>query len=147
MKVKVLLPFDLSEKVIQQIREHMHKIALALKTVGLVNIQFAIKDEVVYVIEANPRASRTVPFVAKAYGEPYVNWATKVMLGAKLKDFQFKPRLDGYAIGARLQLRQVPQRGQEPRARDRAPAGDLFHQGPEGSVLPAGVWGEEYVLE
>jgi carbamoyl-phosphate synthase large subunit len=94
----VLPPFDLSEKVIQQIREHTHKIALALKTVGLVNIQFAIKDEVVYVIEANPRASRTVPFIAKAYGEPYVNWATKVMLGARLKDFQFKPRLDGYAI-------------------------------------------------
>jgi carbamoyl-phosphate synthase large subunit len=94
----VLPPFDLSDKVIQQIREHTHKIALALKTVGLVNIQFAIKDEVVYVIEANPRASRTVPFIAKAYGEPYVNWATKVMLGAKLKDFQFKPRLDGYAI-------------------------------------------------
>ncbi len=65
---------------------------------GLVNIQFAVKDEVVYVIEANPRASRTVPFIAKAYGEPYVNWATKVMLGAKLKDFQFKPKLDGYAI-------------------------------------------------
>ncbi|MBX2974276.1 MAG: ATP-grasp domain-containing protein, partial [Flavobacteriales bacterium] len=94
----VLPPFDLSEKVIQQIREHTHKIALALKTVGLVNIQFAIKDEVVYVIEANPRASRTVPFIAKAYGEPYVNWATKVMLGHKLKDFAFKPHLDGYAI-------------------------------------------------
>jgi len=94
----VLPPFDLPDKVIQQMREHTHKIALALKTVGLVNIQFAIKDDVVYVIEANPRASRTVPFIAKAYGEPYVNWATKVMLGAKLKDFQFKPRLDGYAI-------------------------------------------------
>jgi carbamoyl-phosphate synthase large subunit len=94
----VLPPFDLSENVIQQIREHTHKIALALHTVGLVNIQFAIKDEVVYVIEANPRASRTVPFIAKAYKEPYVNWATKVMLGAKLKDFQFKPQLDGYAI-------------------------------------------------
>jgi len=94
----VLPPFDLSENVIQQIREHTHKIALALKTVGLVNIQFAIKNEVVYVIEANPRASRTVPFIAKAYKEPYVNWATKVMLGAKLKDFHFKPHLDGYAI-------------------------------------------------
>jgi len=94
----VLPPFDLSEKVIQQIREHTHKIALALKTVGLVNIQFVVKDDKVYVIEANPRASRTVPFIAKAYGEPYVNWATKVMLGAKLKDFAFKPRLDGYAI-------------------------------------------------
>jgi carbamoyl-phosphate synthase large subunit len=66
----VLPPFDLSDNVIQQIREHTHKIALALKTVGLVNIQFAIKDEVVYVIEANPRASRTVPFIAKAYRSP-----------------------------------------------------------------------------
>ncbi|HRW91111.1 MAG TPA: carbamoyl-phosphate synthase large subunit, partial [Flavobacteriales bacterium] len=94
----VLPPFDLSEDVIQQIREHTHKIALALNTVGLVNIQFAVKDGTVYVIEANPRASRTVPFIAKAYGEPYVNWATKVMLGAKLKDFAFKPKLDGYAI-------------------------------------------------
>ncbi|MCB0795088.1 MAG: carbamoyl-phosphate synthase large subunit, partial [Flavobacteriales bacterium] len=87
----VLPPFDLSEDVIQQIREYTHKIALALETKGLVNIQFAVKDEKVYVIEANPRASRTVPFIAKAYGEPYVNWATKVMLGHKLKDFAFKP--------------------------------------------------------
>jgi carbamoyl-phosphate synthase large subunit len=94
----VLPPFDLSENVIAQIEQHTQKIALALKTVGLVNIQFAVKDEVVYIIEANPRASRTVPFIAKAYGEPYVNWATKVMLGAKLKDFNFKPRLEGYAI-------------------------------------------------
>ncbi len=94
----VLPPFDLPDKVIQQMREHTHKIALALKTVGLVNIQFAIKNDVVYVIEANPRASRTVPFIAKAYGEPYVNWATKIMLGHKLKDFRFKPQLDGYAI-------------------------------------------------
>ena len=56
------------------------KIAVALDTVGLINIQFAIKDEIVYVIEANPRASRTVPFIAKAYNEPYVNYATKVMI-------------------------------------------------------------------
>ena len=95
----VLPPFDLSPHVMEQIENHTKKIALALKTKGLVNIQFAIKDEVVYVIEANPRASRTVPFIAKAYGEPYVNWATKVMLGkAKVKDFPFRPKLDGYAI-------------------------------------------------
>ena len=75
------------------------KIALALKTVGLINIQFAIKDDTVYIIEANPRASRTVPFIAKAYGEPYVNYATKVMLGVnKVKDFKFEPKLEGYAI-------------------------------------------------
>jgi carbamoyl-phosphate synthase large subunit len=95
----VLPPFDLSESVIKQIEQHTRTIALALKTVGLINIQFAIKNEVVYIIEANPRASRTVPFIAKAYDEPYVNYATKVMLGEKkLKDFTFNPRKKGYAI-------------------------------------------------
>lgn len=95
----VLPPFDLSEKVIRQIEEHTKTIALALNTVGLINIQFAVKDEVVYVIEANPRASRTVPFIAKAYDEPYVNYATKVMLQEKMvKDFKFNPRKKGYAI-------------------------------------------------
>src|SRR5690606_1730946 len=75
------------------------KIALALNTVGLINIQFAIKDDMVYIIEANPRASRTVPFIAKAYNEPYVNYATKVMLGERmLSDFDFNPQLEGYAI-------------------------------------------------
>ena len=94
-----LPPFNLGELVMQQIKDHTKKIALALNTVGLINIQFAIKDEVVYIIEANPRASRTVPFIAKAYKEPYVNYATKVMLGAKkVKDFKFNPQLDGYAI-------------------------------------------------
>ena len=62
------------------------------------NIQFAVKDEIVYIIEANPRASRTVPFICKAYDEPYVNFATKVMLGAKVKDFNFAPKKHGYAI-------------------------------------------------
>jgi carbamoyl-phosphate synthase large subunit len=82
-----------------QIEEHTRTIALALNTVGLINIQFAIKDDLVYVIEANPRASRTVPFIAKAYDEPYVNYATKVMLGVKkVKDFNFNPRKEGYAI-------------------------------------------------
>ncbi|WP_031425798.1 carbamoyl-phosphate synthase large subunit [Flavimarina sp. Hel_I_48] len=95
----LLPPFTLGDLVMQQIKDHTQKIALALGTVGLINIQFAIKDDVVYIIEANPRASRTVPFIAKAYGEPYVNYATKVMLGAKkVKDFDFKPHLDGYAI-------------------------------------------------
>ena len=82
-----------------QIEDHTKKIAIELGTVGLINIQFAIKDEKVYVIEANPRASRTVPFIAKSYQEPYVNYATKVMLGeAKVKDFDFKPVKKGYAI-------------------------------------------------
>ena len=95
----VLPPFDLSEHVIKQIEDHTKTIALALKTVGLINIQFAVKDDVVYVIEANPRASRTVPFIAKAYDEPYVNYATKVMLGThKVSDFKFNPRMKGFAI-------------------------------------------------
>ena len=95
----VLPPFDLSDNVIAQIEKYTKKIALALKTKGLINVQFAIKDEVVYIIEANPRASRTVPFIAKAYDEPYVNYATKVMLGKnKVSDFKFKPRKHGYAI-------------------------------------------------
>ncbi|MCP9755089.1 carbamoyl-phosphate synthase large subunit [Lacihabitans sp. CCS-44] len=94
----VLPAFDLSENVIKQIEEYTKRIAIALDTKGLINIQFAIKDEKVYVIEANPRASRTVPFICKAYQEPYVNYATKVMLGAKVKDFNFKPVKEGYAI-------------------------------------------------
>ena len=94
-----LPPFNLGEFVMQQIKDHTKKIALALKTVGLINIQFAIKDDMVYIIEANPRASRTVSFIAKAYGEPYVNYATKVMLGVnKVTDFDFNPQLKGYAI-------------------------------------------------
>jgi len=95
----VLPPFDLSDDVIDQIKRHTKTIALALNTVGLLNIQFAVKDGVVYIIEANPRASRTVPFIAKAYDEPYVNYATKVMLGEKkIKDFKFSPKKIGYAI-------------------------------------------------
>ncbi|MHA3786740.1 carbamoyl-phosphate synthase large subunit [Flavobacterium hauense] len=94
-----LPPFNLGEFVMQQIKDHTKKIAIALKTVGLINIQFAVKDDIVYIIEANPRASRTVPFIAKAYGEPYVNYATKVMLGHnKVTDFTFNPQLKGYAI-------------------------------------------------
>lgn len=94
-----LPPFNIGELVLQQIIDHTEKIALALNTVGLINVQFAIKDEIVYIIEANPRASRTVPFISKAYGEPYVNYATKIMLGHnKVTDFDFNPKLDGFAI-------------------------------------------------
>ncbi len=94
-----LPPFNLGEFVMQQIKDHTKKIAVALKTVGLINIQFAVKDDTVFIIEANPRASRTVPFIAKAYQEPYVNYATKVMLEEnKVSDFNFKPKLSGYAI-------------------------------------------------
>ncbi len=95
----VLPPYNLGDFVMTQIEDITRKIAVELRTVGLLNIQFAIKDDKVYVIEANPRASRTVPFIAKAYDEPYVNYATKVMLGVnKVTDFNFNPRKEGYAI-------------------------------------------------
>jgi carbamoyl-phosphate synthase large subunit len=95
----VLPPYNLGDLVMQQIEDITKRIAIELKTVGLINIQFAIQNEKVFVIEANPRASRTVPFIAKAYDEPYVNYATKVMLGHnKVTDFNFNPRKEGYAI-------------------------------------------------
>lgn len=95
----VLPPYNLGDYVMRQIETYTKRIALALRTVGLINIQFAIKNDKVYVIEANPRASRTVPFICKAYREPYVNYAVKVMLGEKkVTDFEFKPFKKGYAI-------------------------------------------------
>ncbi len=95
----VLPPYNLGDFVMKQIETYTKRIALALKTVGLINIQFAIKNDKVYIIEANPRASRTVPFICKAYDEPYVNYATKVMLGEKkVRDFNFNPTKKGYAI-------------------------------------------------
>ena len=95
----VLPPYNLGDLVIKQIETYTKKIARALRTVGLINIQFAIKDDKVYIIEANPRASRTVPFICKAYEEPYVNYAVKVMLGEnKVTDFDFEPKKHGYAI-------------------------------------------------
>ena len=95
----VLPPYNLGDLVIKQIESYTKRIAVALRTVGLINVQFAIKNDRVYIIEANPRASRTVPFICKAYDEPYVNYATKVMLGEKkVKDFTFSPTKKGYAI-------------------------------------------------
>lgn len=95
----VLPAFNLSPLLVQKMEEYAEKIARALKIQGLINIQFAIKDGKVYVIEANPRASRTTPFIAKAYQIPYLNVATKVMLGThKLKDFKFEKKLKGFAI-------------------------------------------------
>mgnify|MGYP001149422362 FL=1 len=95
----LLPPFNLGDLVIQKIKDYTERIAVALKTRGLINVQFAVKDDEVYIIEANPRASRTVPFISKAYGVPYVNQATKVMLGeAKLKDLPHSPKLEGYAV-------------------------------------------------
>lgn len=95
----VLPPYNLGDFVMKQMEQYTVKIAQALQVKGLINIQFAIKNDKVYVIEANPRASRTVPFICKAYDEPYVNYATKIMLGKKkVKDFKFKPTRRGYAI-------------------------------------------------
>jgi carbamoyl-phosphate synthase large subunit len=95
----VLPHYSLGPIVIQSMVEYAEKIARALNIKGLINIQFAIKNDEVYVIEANPRASRTTPFIAKAYGVPYLNIATKVMLGThKLKDFSITQKLEGYAI-------------------------------------------------
>lgn len=95
----VLPQFNLSPLIVQTMEDYSEKIARALNIRGLINIQFAIKNNEVYVIEANPRASRTTPFIAKAYGIPYLNIATKVMLGeAKLKDFTFEKKLNGFAI-------------------------------------------------
>lgn len=95
----VLPPFNLSENVLSKMEEYTEKIARALNICGLMNMQFAIKNEEVFVIEANPRASRTVPFIAKAYDVAYINIATKVMLGTKkLKDFSIERKLTGYAI-------------------------------------------------
>jgi carbamoyl-phosphate synthase large subunit len=95
----VLPAFNLTPLVVTTMEHYAEKIARALNIKGLINIQFAIKNDKVYVIEANPRASRTTPFIAKAYGIPYLNVATRVMLGAnKLKDFKFEKNLKGFAI-------------------------------------------------
>ena len=95
----VLPTYSLSDDVLEQMKSHTRQLALALNTKGLINIQFAIKDEKVYVIEANPRASRTTPFIAKAYQVPFLKYATYVMLGhKKIKDIQYETKLEGYAI-------------------------------------------------
>lgn len=95
----VLPAFNLGPLVVTTMEYYAEKIARALNIKGLINIQFAIKDGKVYVIEANPRASRTTPFIAKAYGIPYLNVATKIMMGeAKLTDFTFEKKLNGFAI-------------------------------------------------
>ncbi len=95
----VLPAFNLTPLVVTTMEYYSEKIARALKIKGLINIQFAIKDDKVHVIEANPRASRTTPFIAKAYQIPYLNIATKIMIGGhKLTDFTFEKKLDGFAI-------------------------------------------------
>ena len=95
----VLPAFNLTPLVVHTMEEYAEKIARELKIKGLINIQFAIKDGNVHVIEANPRASRTTPFIAKAYQIPYLNIATKIMIGTHtLKDFTFEKKLNGFAI-------------------------------------------------
>jgi len=95
----VLPPYSLGPFIVETMKEYAEKLCKALDIRGLINIQFAIKNDKVYVIEANPRASRTTPFICKAYGIPYLNVATKVMLGTHtLKDFEFVEKLEGFAI-------------------------------------------------
>ncbi|MCO5248542.1 MAG: carbamoyl-phosphate synthase large subunit [Chitinophagales bacterium] len=95
----VLPPFSLGPFIIDTMKEYTEKLCKALEIRGLINIQFAIKDKKVFVIEANPRASRTTPFISKAYNIPYLNYATKIMLGTKkVKDFEYKEKMEGYAI-------------------------------------------------
>ena len=95
----VLPAFNLTPLIVHTMEEYAEKIARELKIMGLINIQFAIKNDKVFVIEANPRASRTTPFIAKAYQIPYLNVATKIMMGThKLKDFTFEKKLKGFAI-------------------------------------------------
>ena len=95
----VLPAFNLTPLIVHTMEEYAEKIARELKIQGLINIQFAIKNDKVFVIEANPRASRTTPFIAKAYQIPYLNVATKIMIGThKLKDFKFEKKLKGFAI-------------------------------------------------
>ena len=95
----VLPTYSLSDEVLELMQAYTVKLAKALKIKGLINIQFAIKGETVYVIEANPRASRTTPFIAKAYQVPYLKIATMVMIGAaKLTDFEIVKKLEGFAI-------------------------------------------------
>ncbi len=95
----VLPAFNLTPLVVDEMIDYTRKIANRLNIRGLINVQFAIQNGKVYVIEANPRASRTTPFIAKAYQVPYLNIATRVMLGkSKLKDFKIEKKLKGYAI-------------------------------------------------
>jgi carbamoyl-phosphate synthase large subunit len=85
----VLPPFSIEARVIKEIKRQTKELALALKVIGLVNIQFAVKDNIVYILEVNPRASRTVPFVSKAIGVPLAKLGTKVMIGKTLRQLGF----------------------------------------------------------
>ena len=94
----VLPPYSLSDEVIATMKDYQNRIAKAMHVVGFINVQYAIKDEVVYVLEANPRATRTIPFIAKATGRPESAIGVKVMLGARLSEFDLSSKLKHYAI-------------------------------------------------
>jgi carbamoyl-phosphate synthase large subunit len=96
----VLPPYKISQYHLEIIREDTHRIGLALGVKGLFNIQFAIKDDVVYVLEVNPRASRTVPFVSKATGHPLARYAAQIAAGKTLEDLGFlqEPHVDGFFV-------------------------------------------------
>ena len=89
----VLPPITFSQDLLELIEKQTKMIAKELRVVGLMNIQYAVKDGVLYVLEVNPRASRTIPFVSKAIGVPLAKLATKVMLGKSLKDLNFMSTL------------------------------------------------------
>ncbi|RKY88287.1 carbamoyl phosphate synthase large subunit [candidate division KSB1 bacterium] len=90
----VIPPFSINKKIIDELKTYTYTIAKALKIKGLLNIQYAVKDNKVYVLEANPRASRTIPFVSKTIGYPLAKIATKIMMGKKLKDCDFTEEVE-----------------------------------------------------
>ncbi|MEW6104065.1 MAG: carbamoyl-phosphate synthase large subunit [bacterium] len=85
----VLPPHTLKKEIIEEIKENTKRIALSLNVIGLINIQFAVKEEEIYILEVNPRASRTIPFISKAIGVSLASLAVKVMLGKSLKELGF----------------------------------------------------------
>ncbi len=97
----ILPPISINEKNLKQIKDYTARIALELKVIGLINIQFAVKENVVYVLEANPRASRTVPFVSKTTGVPVVKITAKIIAGRKLREFDLKNFEDIGYIGVK----------------------------------------------
>ena len=152
----VLPTYSLSVDAVNKMREYAEKLAFALKIKGLLNVQFAIKtdketgEEIVYVIEANPRASRTTPFIAKAYRVPYLNIATKVMLGThKLSDFDINPQPSGYAIKVPIfSFNKFPNVDKQLRPRDEIHRrGHSLRQGHDRPLLPGAGPEPEYVLD
>jgi len=92
----VLPPFSISKETISKIKEYSVIMAKKLKVIGLMNVQFAVKNDVVYVLEVNPRASRTIPFVSKATGVPWAKMAARVMAGRTIKELKLKEMNPGH---------------------------------------------------